>query len=92
MKVKIYRLHRVRKYLRKRYNFSDNELTTYLVMKYHLDHYPTREEIIKLERFIIVWSELSNILLLILLSFKKFEWRVENDIWTIEILDFEIAK
>ena len=54
MKVKVYRLHRVRKYLRKRYNFSDNELTTYLVMKYHLDHYPTREEIIKLERFIIV--------------------------------------
>ena len=54
MKNKVYRLHRVRKYLRKRYNFSDNELTTYLIMKYHLNHYPTREEIIKLEQLVLI--------------------------------------
>ena len=34
--------------------FSDNELTTYLIMKYHLDHYPTREEILKLERLVLI--------------------------------------
>lgn len=54
MKAKVYRLPRVRKYLRKHYNFSDNELTSYLIMKYHLTHYPTREEIIKLEHLIMI--------------------------------------
>ena len=54
MKTKVYRLPRVRKYLRKHYKFSDNELNTYLIIKYHLDHYPSREEIIKLEHLIIV--------------------------------------
>lgn len=54
MKNKVYRLPRVRKYLRKHYKFSDNELTTYLIMKYHLDHYPTREEILKLERLVLI--------------------------------------
>ena len=54
MKAKVYQLPRVRKYLRKHYNLSDNDLTSYLVMKYHLDHYPTREEIIKLEHLIMI--------------------------------------
>jgi len=54
MKTKVYRLPRVRKYLRKHYNLSDNDLTSYLIMKYHLDHYPTREEIIKLEHLIMI--------------------------------------
>ena len=54
MKNKVYRLLRVRKYLRKHYNLSDNELSSYLIMKYHLDHYPTREEIIKLEHLIMI--------------------------------------
>ena len=54
MKNEVYRLPRVRKYLRKHYNLSDNELTSYLIVKYHLDHYPTREEIIKLERLVLI--------------------------------------
>ena len=54
MKVKVYKRPRVRKYLRKHYNFSDNGLTSYLIMKYHLDHYPTREDIIKLEHLIMI--------------------------------------
>jgi len=54
MKAKVYKRPRVRKYLRKHYNFSDNDLTSYLIMKYHLDHYPTREEIIKLEHMLVI--------------------------------------
>ena len=54
MKAKVYKRSRVRKYLRKHYNFSDNDLTSYLIMKYHLDHYPTREDIIKLEHLIMI--------------------------------------
>lgn len=54
MKDKVYKMPRVRQYLRKQYHLSDNELTTYLIMKYHLDHYPTREEIIKLEHMLVI--------------------------------------
>ena len=50
----VYKHHRIRKILRKKYNLSDNDLNTYLIMKYHLDHYPTRDEIIKLEHIIII--------------------------------------
>ena len=54
MKAKVYKRPRIRKYLRKHYNLSDNDLTSYLIMKYHLDHYPTREEIIKLEHMLVI--------------------------------------
>lgn len=54
MRAKVNVHQRVRKYLRKQYNLSDNNLTSYLIMKYHLNHYPTREEIIKLEHMIII--------------------------------------
>ena len=56
MKAKVYKRPRIRKYLRKHYNLSDNDndLTSYLIMKYHLDHYPTREDIIKLEHLIMI--------------------------------------
>lgn len=53
MKSKVYKLSRVRKFLRKKYRLSDNELTSYLIVKYHLDHYPTRQEIIKLEQIML---------------------------------------
>ena len=41
---------RIRKYLRNKYNVSDNDLD-YTIMRYHhLDHKPTREEMFKLEK------------------------------------------
>ena len=54
MKNKVYTLTQIRKYLLKHYNLSDNDLTSYLITKYHLDHYPTREEIIKLEHMLVI--------------------------------------
>lgn len=45
---------RIRKYLRKRYKMTDDELNIYLIMKYHLDHIPSREEIIKLENIMFI--------------------------------------
>ena len=53
MESRVYKLVRIRKYLRKKYNLSDNDLNTYLIVKYHLDHYPTRQEIIKLGHLMI---------------------------------------
>ncbi len=54
MKSRVYKLVRIREYLRKKYNLSDNDLNIYLMIKYHLDHYPTRQEIIKLEDMIVI--------------------------------------
>lgn len=52
--VTLYKQKRVRKYLRTNYRLSDNNLTSYLIIKYHLDHYPTRNEIIKLEHLFFI--------------------------------------
>ena len=54
MKNEVYKMKRIRKWLRKILHLSDNELTSYLITKHHLDHYPTREEIIKLERLVLI--------------------------------------
>ena len=43
---------RIRKYLRKKYKLSDNNLDLFMMQKYNLDHKPTREELIKLEQII----------------------------------------
>lgn len=51
--VTLYKQKRVRKYLQAHYRLSDNNLTSYLITKYHLDHYPNRNEIIKLEHIIL---------------------------------------
>lgn len=52
--VTLYKQKRVRKYLRIHYRLSDNNLTSYLITKYHLDHYPNRNEIIKLEHLFFI--------------------------------------
>ena len=52
--VTLYKQKRVRKYLRTYYKLSDNNLTSYLITKYHLDHYPNRNEIIKLEHLFFI--------------------------------------
>ena len=52
--VTLYKRKRVRKYLQAHYRLSDNNLTSYLIIKYHLDHYPTRNEIIKLEHLFFI--------------------------------------
>lgn len=44
---------RIRKYLRKKYNLSDDGLNNYIMTKYHLEHIPSREELINLEKIII---------------------------------------
>jgi len=54
MKNKIYKMKRIRKLLRKMLHLSDNELTSYLITKHNLDHYPTREEIINLEKLFLI--------------------------------------
>lgn len=54
MKLEIYRMKRIRKWLRKRLHLTDNELTSYLITKHHIDHYPTRDDIIKLEHIMIL--------------------------------------
>lgn len=41
---------RIRKKLRKKYNLSDDELNTYIIIKHHLDHIPTRTDLFKLEK------------------------------------------
>lgn len=43
---------RVKKYLRQKYKMSDDELNAYLIMKHHLDHSPTRDEIMELEHIV----------------------------------------
>ena len=40
---------RIRKLLRKKYKMNDNDLNTYMIMKHHLDHIPSRDELINLE-------------------------------------------
>lgn len=52
--VTLYKQKRVRKYLRTYYRLSDNNLTSYLITKYHLNHYPTRNEIINLEHLFFI--------------------------------------
>lgn len=54
MKTEVYRMKRIRKLLRKVLHLSDNELTSYLITKHHLDHYPMREDIIKLIKVILI--------------------------------------
>ena len=40
---------RFRKYFRNKYKMTDNELNEYMIMKHHLDHYPTRVDFVFLE-------------------------------------------
>lgn len=47
---------RIRKYLRNKYNISDNDLDWYMMQKHHLDHKPTREELFKLEPVFITYE------------------------------------
>lgn len=42
---------RIRKYLRNKYKMNDEELDIFIIMKHHLNHKPTREELFKLEYY-----------------------------------------
>ena len=40
---------RIRKFLRNKYKVSDCNLDLFMMTKWHLDHIPTRQELINLE-------------------------------------------